>query len=224
MAEYIKNISEGFKTKVGEIKANPVSAQSVIVNSVPIQQLIRIYNLNNVENLKVIDNPYTGKINQDNDKDPELYKSLLGTPVVINLKLEAVRYTDFTTGRTVSTSELIFDTILCTVSQAKRIKTTEIQGADGTVKEYIGLDDYNVQINGIICGSNGKHPAAEVTALKQMLDAPVPIPVVSSFLNRLNIYNIVVMDYTLPQEAGGYSKQDFSIMALSDKPLELQIT
>lgn len=224
MTDFIKNISESFKTKVAEIQANPVNTQGVIINSVPIQQLIRIYNLDRVQSLKVIDNPYTGKVNQDNAKDAELYTSALGTPVVINLKFASVEYTDLLTGRQKFTSELTFDTVLCTVSQAKRIVRTEIQGADGTVKEYIGLDDYSVQINGIICGDNGRYPATEVNALKQMLDAPVAVPVISSFLNRLGIYNVVVMDYAIPQEAGGYSKQDFSITALSDTPLELQIT
>lgn len=224
MADYIKNIAESFREKISEIKANPVNSQGVIIKSVPIQQLIRIYNLDRVQNLKVIDNPYTGKVNQDAQKDAELYTSPLGTPVVINLKFASVEYTDLLTGRQKFTNELTFDTVLCTVSQAKRIVRTEIQGADGTVKEYIGLDDYNVQINGIICGDNGRYPAAEVDALKRMLDAPVAIPVISSYLNRLGVYNVVVQDYSLPQEAGGYSKQDFSIMALSDTPLELQIT
>ena len=85
------------------------------------------------------------------------------------------------------------------------------------------MDDYQVNINGIITGANGVHPADTVTELKKMLDAPVAIPVVSSFLNRLGIYNIVVNDYSIPQVAGGYSKQDFSINAISDAPLELQI-
>jgi hypothetical protein len=39
----------------------------------------------------------------------------------------------------------------------------------------------------------------------------------------MGIYNIVVTDYSMPQNAGGISRQDFSINAISDEPLELQI-
>ena len=198
-------------------------ALPIIIPNEQITNLIRTFNLQNVQVVNTTDNPYNGKIAASPAADPALYKSALGTPVVINLVFDTVTYTNFFTKQSFTTRVLQFDTILCTVSQAKKIIKTEIQGRDGTVKEYIGLDDYQVNINGIITGANGVHPADTVTELKKMLDAPVAIPVVSSFLNRLGIYSIVVNDYSIPQVAGGYSKQDFSINAISDAPLELQI-
>jgi hypothetical protein len=112
---------------------------------------------------------------------------------------------------------------LCTVSRPSIIIKTQIQGKNGTVKEYISKDDFAITINGIIAGENGQYPETEALALQRMAEAPVPIPVVSRFLNALEIYNIVVVDYSMPQTAGGISKQDFTLICISDEPLELQI-
>ena len=168
-------------------------------------------------------NEYTGKIDQTVTKDVSPFpSSALGTPVMQLLKLLSVTYTDFN-GKTITTPEVSYDTVLLIVSQGKKIITTEIQGRDGTVKEYIGLDDYNVSINGMILGRNGSYPANAMADLKSVLDAPVALPVACTYLNNLGIYSLVVKEYTIDQEAGGYSKQNFSITALSEIAVELQI-
>lgn len=220
----------------------PINQDKLVIKGVSVNQLLREYNVQDVStiNLRQVargvnqiavnrtvqqpKNPYEGKINQAISADPELYKSALGTPVVINLEFKSVTYTDLKTKQVKTTDDIVLDTVLCTVAQAKKIVKTEIQGADGTVKEYIGMDDYQVTINGIIVGENRRAPVNEVLALKRMLDAPVAIPVVSSFLNNLGIFSVVVNDYAVPQVAGGISKQDFTINAISDTPIELQIT
>jgi hypothetical protein len=199
------------------------TTKTVVIPNVPLTQLVRTFNLVNVQPLAVRDNPYEGKINQLDSRDPELYKSALGTPVIIDLLFQSVTYTDFNKNRQVTTDELRLQTVLCTVSRPSIIIKTQIQGKNGTVKEYISKDDYAVTINGIIVGENGQYPETEVLALQRMAEAPVPIPVVSRFLNALEIYNIVVVDYSMPQTAGGISKQDFTLICISDEPLELQI-
>jgi hypothetical protein len=199
------------------------NTKTVVIPNVPLTQLVRTFNLVNVQPLAVRDNPYEGKINQLDSRDPELYKSALGTPVIIDLLFQSVTYTDFNKNRQVTTDELRLQTVLCTVSRPSIIIKTQIQGKNGTVKEYISKDDYAVTINGIIVGENGQYPETEALALQRMAEAPVPIPVVSRFLNALEIYNIVVVDYSMPQTAGGISKQDFTLICISDEPLELQI-
>lgn len=199
------------------------NTKTVVIPNVPLTQLVRTFNLVNLRPLAVRDNPFEGKIDQSDSRDPELYKSALGTPVIIDLLFQSVTYTDFNKNRQVTTDELRLQTVLCTVSRASIIIKTQIQGRSGTVKEYISKDDYSISINGIIVGENGQYPEAEALALQRIAEAPVPIPIVSRFLNALEIYNVVVEDYSMPQTAGGISKQDFTIMAISDEPLELQI-
>jgi hypothetical protein len=193
---------------------------SVIITSV--SEIVRSYNLQNVNVKKVKDNPYDGKIDQTTYRDPELYKSSLGTPVICDLTLQGGSYTD-QDGKTQNFEDVQMITILVNVSQAKKIITTEIQGRDGTVKEYIGKDDYHITINGIITGENGHYPIDEVRVLKYILDAPVAINVVSTYLQNLDIFSLVVTDYAFDQEPGGYSKQNFTINCISDVPVELQI-
>jgi hypothetical protein len=105
-----------------------------------------------------------------------------------------------------------------TVNQSKNIVTTQIQGRNGTVKEYIGMGDYGIIINGIITtkNGNGHYPIDEVRDLKLMLNANKPIKVASTYLQNLDIKTIVIKDYEFAQETGGYSYQKFSITAMSD--------
>jgi Domain of unknown function (DUF6046) len=103
-------------------------------------------------------NPYSGKINQIATRDKDLsYNGPLGNPVVTDLTLVGATYTDHN-GKDVSFKSIVLTTVLIQVSQARRIVRTEIQGMDGTIKEYIGMDDYQVSINGILTGPNGSYP------------------------------------------------------------------
>jgi hypothetical protein len=169
------------------------------------------------------DNPYVGKIPTGVDPDPAMYLSPLGTPVVADIVFEGGTYTDDETGRQITFETITLATVLVNMNQPKRIVLTPIQGRDGSVKEYIGMDDYQITIQGVITGPNGTYPMREVAALHAMLKAPITIPVVSAYLQLFDIFNIVVVDFSFDQEPGGYSKQNFVLNAISDKPVELLI-
>ena len=194
---------------------------AIIINTAA-TQLIRRYNLQNTRVADTRTNKYDGKIPQATQRDPELYKSLLGTPVLADVTFKGRSYVN-SAGKTVSFDDVRFETVLLNVSLPKIIVKTSIQGQDGSVKEYIGQDDYQVTVNGIITGPNGHHPADEIRVLKNMLDAPIPIEVVSRYLQNLDIYNLVVEDWAMQQDPGGYSYQGFTINCISDYPIELQI-
>lgn len=170
-------------------------------------------------------NLYLGNI-PDVERDMELYKSELGTSVYADVTFDSVTYTD-NSGREVTTPRMTFAAILVSVAFPRRIVKTEIQGRNGTVKEYIGEDDAQVSFRGVITGpkgSNGSYPQIEVSRLKDLIKAPVPIPVICAFLQNLDIDTVVFEDRQLEQEEGGYSYQAFSINAISDIPQELLIS
>ena len=160
------------------------------------------------------------EISQGAERDKPLYVGNLGTPVYTNIEFQAGKYKD-ENGREVTFDALRIDTVLLTVSQSKNIVKTEIQGRNGTVKEYIGMSDYNISIQGIITGTNGVYPIDEVSNLKKILKASVPVAVNSWYLQNLDIDTVVVNDFTINQVAGGYSYQPFTITCLSDAPIEL---
>lgn len=176
-------------------------------------------------------NPYRGE--PTGLIDEPIGTSELGTPYYADLTIKEGTYTD-NNNKQQQYPGLQLVTVIMTVNQAKNIITTAIQGMDGTVKEYIGMGDYEVTINGIITPTqqvgtanvpaNGVYPKNDVTILKRILDAPVSLSVTSWYLQMLGIYNLVVKDYNIPQIQGGYSQQPFTIHALSDKPIEIQIS
>ncbi|MCA2854710.1 MAG: hypothetical protein IM572_06275 [Chitinophagaceae bacterium] len=120
-------------------------------------------------------------------------------------------------------NEYSFGHSITDVSRKKTIVKTHIKGKTGSVKEMIGSEDYEVTITGVITGENGQYPTQEVDQLKQFLDSNEPINVVSEFLNNKGIFTIVIENFTLPQTAGGISKQEFTINAISDDPIALNI-
>lgn len=168
-------------------------------------------------------NPYDDRIPQGVDPDPYMYLSPLGTAVVIDIVFQGGTYTDEETGRQITFKEITLATVLVNMNQPKRIIRTEIAGRNGSVKEYIGMDDYQINIQGMICGTNGTFPFQDVAALHAICKAPITIPVISAYLQLFDIFSIVVTDFTFDQEPGGYSTQTFTMNAISDKPVELII-
>lgn len=157
-------------------------------------------------------------------RDAPLYKGALNTPVMSNLDISPGSYTD-NSGRRIEFSGITIDTVLFTMQLNKNIITVNVQGSDnGSIKEYIGMNDYSIGISLIIAsGQNGVYPYDEVNQLKAIIDAPVALKINSRYLNNLGIYNIVITGATFPQEMGGYSQQTVNIDALSDAPTEIII-
>ena len=158
--------------------------------------------------------------------------SALGTPVYsqITFGLSAGENSDKTTtylgtdGLIYALPIMEFQAILISCVFPRNIVKTEIQGRNGTVKEYIGEGDAQISFRGVITGGNGHYPKDEVRKLVQLVKAPVSVPIVSDYLNNLGVYNVVFDERSFEQEEGGYSYQGFSVNAISDYPVELHIT
>jgi len=199
----------------------------VLPNIKAAQRLIKYTGFQNIPIINAVKNgEYLGRIPNLVTKDEPIGTSSLGTPIYTDLTLVGgFSYTDNISEKTVTIeNDVRIETVLITVTQPVRVIKTEIQGRDGTVKEYIGRDDAHITINGVITGSNGVYPREQVKALKEWLDAPVSKSIVTWWLDNLGISEIVVENYTIPQVQGGYSYQMFSIDAISDIPVQLRIT
>ena len=165
-------------------------------------------------------NPYQQQITE---ADIPLYKSDIGTSVYADVTFGSVKYKD-RNNKDITTPSVTYQAILISLSFPRNIVKTEIQGRDGTVKEYIGEGDAQISFRGVITGTNGSYPSDEVDDLLKVIKAPVAIPVICTFLNDKGIANVVFEDRTLDQEEGGYSYQTFTLQAISDTPQELQIS
>jgi hypothetical protein len=144
----------------------------------------------------------------------------LGNPVFSDFQTSQFNYTDPVLG-TVTVESITIEKALYTVKFPKHIIKTEINGRNGSVKEYISSGDAEINIKGTIYGANGTYPEDDVLALLSLCQAPVSFAVNSWFLTDLQITNIVITDYSIPQEAGGFSYQNFELNCLSDVPVQL---
>lgn len=150
--------------------------------------------------------------------------SYLGTPVFSNLEFVGGSYKNLQ-GEQISYDDLRVDTVLFNVNQSRNIVTTQIQGRNGTIKEYISDGDFDIQINGILVNPDGnKYPTEDVQTLMDILKAQSTIGVASQFLNDVfGVTDVVVTSYSFPQPEGFQNMQPFSINCLSNDPIELQI-
>ncbi len=150
-----------------------------------------------------------------------------GIPVYSDLTIEGCAYTDTVTGDKVTVGTpgkpyMKFQTCIITMTKVAVLKETEIQG--GTeVTEYIGSKNALITIKGVITSKNGVHPYTNTALLQEWLDAPVSKGISCRWLNNLNIFNVIVKGYDLPQMEGSYSQQFFTINCKADIAVALKV-
>lgn len=197
--------------------------------------LVRAFNMQNVEVRDARDNPYKPAVVQagfvqPDETRPAKMAGMGGIPVFVDVLLTGPSgnantpdtYYDYTLKKNVEIPIVQLETVICTMEQPMTIVKTAIQGRNGTVKEYIGMDDAKITLNGVICGTNGVYPKNDVQVLMNWAKAPTTKGIVSRWLQNLGVTNIVVESISIPQMAGGYSYQAFSINCVSDLPVELK--
>jgi hypothetical protein len=150
--------------------------------------------------------------------------ALNGDPIYSRLEIRAKNFTGFN-GVVQGFPDMKFDTVLIKSRQHKNIVETEIQGNDdGAVFEYSGLNSYDIEISIIVTSNkNGVYPQADMDNLVKMLKSQVSVEVDSWYLQMLDIYEIVIVDYDISQEPGGISQQNVTIQARSNKRTTLII-
>jgi hypothetical protein len=145
----------------------------------------------------------------------------LGTIVLADILFHGRVYTN-ESGIIVAFPDILLQNVLLSVNQTKNIVKTAIVGRSGTIKEYIGLGDFELSIRLIITGSNGVYPEADVQNIITMCNCNEAITVTSKYLNKFNIQYLVVESYDCNQDEGQYSRQPISITASSDRPVNLR--
>lgn len=164
---------------------------------------------------------YTKKIEKKNvvdyvmntgSRDKSLY-SPLGTLVFCDLKLRIEGDEEYL--------KLIW--VLTDVTLPVNIVKTKVQGRNGTVKEYISQDDYQVKIRGAIANSfDSAYPKDEVAKLIRLCTKGAQLEVVSEYLQMFSIHTLVVESAVFKQSEGKVNLQTFEISCVSDEPLLLK--
>lgn len=165
-------------------------------------------------NLQVIDE------DQDSDRWHGLIKSNLGGKIAENIVF-SIRSGSYTIpdSENVLPDEngyFVFDKCLISIKQQKKIVETQIIGKNGTIKEYIGLGDYDITLEATIFGTNGRYPTYKMNQLLFFLNCRFPIPVICPYLNVMNINYLIVKSWDKNMEQGGISQQHLTINCVSD--------
>lgn len=143
---------------------------------------------------------------------PAIDTSLLGTPVY-----EIIQFRDGS-----EVYKLPY-TALIDVTQKKKITKTSITGVNGSVKEFIQLEDFDITIRGFIIGRN-QYPADAVRELQKWWLKNRELEVISPVLNGVfGIYHIVIEEADFPRVEGKPGVQPFRLSCVSDIPIELQL-
>lgn len=172
--------------------------------------------------------PTTGLSQQQQEfelAELESPQKAFGQPIFDNIFIEAVNYIEPQTNQRRSIRQQYLSTALIEVNLPKNIVKTQVQGRNGTVKEYISNDDYQITINGaVISPYPDVPPSQEVQVLRELAEAPVSVQMYSNFLGYFKIVTVVIESFTARQIEGTRNAIGFTMQCVSDEPFEIQYT
>lgn len=120
-------------------------------------------------------------------------------------------------------NDLILPIALITINQEKNIVRTNVQGRNGSVKEYVSDGDYQISIKGVIVGEDSnKPPIDDLKKLDTFCKSPFSLDVVSNVLDYFKIYTVVISGYSYEQREGMRNVFDFNLNCYSDTPFEIK--
>lgn len=109
-------------------------------------------------------------------------------------------------------------------SRAKNIVKTTQQGRDGTVKEYINMDDWVLNFKGFIINyDEDLYPEEKVESMVKWYELHQPMSIVSKWLSRWGIDKVVATNLKFPTFEGTQNVQPYELEVLSDYPIILEL-
>lgn len=158
-------------------------------------------------------------------------RSYLGTPVFSNLEIPAGQYED-DEGVIINFEGVRLDTVLFDIVLEKNIVRTPINGRNGTVKQFISLGDYQINVQGLINGGSNERlevfdyrnqvPEEQIRKLNAIFKVPQEIEVISEFLDFFDISTVVIQGGGIAQKEGSRDTLFLNVGMLSDTPIELK--
>lgn len=118
--------------------------------------------------------------------------------------------------------ELLLESAVVEPSSSKKIVMTDLQGRDGSVKEFINNGDYSVTVSGIMCNRRIGYPIEQVEVFKNFMHQKQSLSVVHELLNLLGIHQVVITDWKLPKTPF-INCQPYEFTCIQDTPIELTI-
>ena len=174
---------------------------------------------------------YTGiRIIEDINEAFEM--SSLGTPIVFPIRFLEGTYKNYNkNGELVPVKMQTFrlpTTSVISLSRAKNIGITKINGGKGSVKEIYGFEDWNITINGFLIPDDSQ-PQGLTTPLQQEKELDKWDSLACSIQTGCELFtlhgfsDITISKINIEAFRGKPGVRQFTIPALSDEPIELNI-
>jgi hypothetical protein len=110
----------------------------------------------------------------------------------------------------------------------KTIVETALVGRNGTVKELIGMKDYEITIKGFVVGENNEFPEESMSQLRSVYEQNIALsiecPLTDIFLlrpNRNGSDKVVISELKLPIISGVKNIRAYELKLLSDEAFNL---
>lgn len=163
--------------------------------------------------------------------EPDKY-SLLGTPVFDTVTFYGngnngdISYYDITLQKTVTVPKFTIDIALITVTEYINVVKTNVAGANGTVKQYINIGDYQIEIKGIFTSEiPDTRPSDLIRQLHKITRSTCEVNIACEFLNLFSV-NCIVFDgeQRFSMEESSRDVQKFELNCISETPFPVKVT
>ena len=164
------------------------------------------------------------------EDEPDGY-SKLGTPIFDTVTLYGngnngdITYYDLTLQKEVTVAKMTIDIALVTCTKVVNIVKTNVVGANGTVKQYINLGDYGIEIKGIFTSEIANtRPDDLIRQLHKITSSTSEVNIASSLLTLFGVTCIVFEgEQTFAQDESQRDVQKFTINAISEQPFTIKV-
>lgn len=147
---------------------------------------------------------------------------MLSIPVAKEVDMYITKRSSKTDSRThFSSDHLVWydTTALINLSSDKDLILTRVTGRDYSRKELVSNGDLNFSVSGHISSNMPDiYPTKEVQKFRQIMQYKGIIEVNNEFLDQWGVKKIVIKSFSLPQNEGNKSVQDYSFEAVGIQP------
>lgn len=130
---------------------------------------------------------------------------------------------DLGLGLTESADDITINSAVCKVNMKKTIVQTAVAGRDGTVKEMISAQDFEIEVSATLINTEDEYPADAVRALSDLARENRAVYVDSAFLRLFDIDRAVVKELEVSQSTWG-NTQEITLTMDSDADYEVEVT
>lgn len=115
-----------------------------------------------------------------------------------------------------------------TITGKKRLVETYLTQRNGTVKELISADGYEINIKGYMIGQKGSFPEADIKALQRLYEINQPISI-HNVVTNIFLYRpqpkfsdkVVITEISIPEARGNKHVREYELKLVNDAPFNL---